>query len=283
MPPDIRTALQQAAERFTALPEATPRLDAEVLLSHVLGRDRSYLLTWPERTLTSQQQAAFERLAARRAAGEPVAHLTGEREFWSLPFKVTADTLIPRPETERLVELALAHMLPAAAGHAADLGTGSGAIALVLARERPGWSVLASDRSEAALAVACDNGQRLQVRNVEFRIGHWCEALGDRRFDVMVSNPPYVAAGDPHLTRGDVRFEPSAALVAGADGMDDIRCLARCSLNHLKPGGWLLFEHGPEQGPASRRLLIELGYQAVATHRDFAGRERVSEGRAPAA
>lgn len=279
MPLPIRAALDQASERFAALTDAVPRLDAEVLLSHVLQRDRSYLLTWPDSPLTPGQQAAFDALVARRAAGEPIAHLTGQREFWSLPLQVTADTLIPRPETELLVERALVRMPAETTGHAADLGTGSGAVVLALAHERPRWRFLASDRSEAVLAVAGANAAQLQLGNIEFRHGDWCDALDQRRFQVIVSNPPYVAEHDPHLERGDVRFEPRSALVAGIDGLDDIRRLAQCSREHLQPGGWLLFEHGPDQGPASRRLLTELGYQAIATHRDFADRERVTEGR----
>ena len=274
----IRTALHQASERFAALAHANPQLDAQVLLCHVLQRGRSFLLTWPERTLTEQQSRDFERLTRRRAAGEPIAHLTGEREFWSLPLKVTADTLIPRPETELLVALALNHMPSTAPGAVADMGTGSGAVALALASERPGWQVLATDSAAAALAVARENAERLQLRNVRFEHGDWCTGLGGAQFDLVVSNPPYVPTQDPHLSAGDVRFEPRSALLAGPDGMDAIRRLARCSRAHLKPDGWLMFEHGPDQGAESRGLLTELGYRAIATHRDLGDRERVTEG-----
>ena len=274
----IRTALHQASERFAALAYANPQLDAQVLLCHVLQCGRSFLLTWPERTLTEQQYLDFERLIRRRAAGEPIAYLTGEREFWSLPIKVTADTLIPRPETELLVALALTHMPSTTPGAVADMGTGSGAVALALASERPGWQVLATDSAAAALAVARENAERLQLRNLSFQDGDWCTGLGGAQFDLIVSNPPYVAAQDPHLTIGDVRFEPPSALLAGADGMAAIRQLARCSRAHLKPGGWLLFEHGPVQGAESRAMLAELGYRDIATHRDLGERERVTEG-----
>lgn len=277
----IRDAVRRAAERFGSLAHANPQLDAEVLLCHVLHCDRSYLMTWPERTLDAQQSEKFARLVARRAVGEPVAHLTGVREFWSLALQVSRDTLIPRPETELLVEQALQHMPADTGGSVADLGTGSGAIALALASERPQWRVLASDRSAAALALARDNAAQLGMSQVRFALGDWCEALGDEQFDLIVSNPPYVPTHDPHLQIGDVRFEPLGALVAGADGLDAIRNLARCARRHLRVDGWLLFEHGPEQGAACRGLLAELGYQDVVSYRDLGERERVSGGRWP--
>lgn len=277
----IRTALRQAAQRFAALPQANPELEAEVLLAHVLDCARSTLHAWPERTLNARRQTDYEQLVTRREAGEPVAYLTGEREFWSLDLRVTPHTLIPRPETELLVERALQHMAADHPGQAADLGTGSGAVALALATERPRWRITATDRSPDALTVARENAERLRCTNVHFAQGDWCQALANTRFDLVVSNPPYVAEADPHLQQGDVRFEPRSALAAGADGLDAIRALVRCSTAHLRPCGWLLFEHGPEQGPACRALLGEAGFETVLSHRDLAGRERITEGRWP--
>jgi release factor glutamine methyltransferase len=257
----------------------TARLDAEVLLSHVLGQPRSYLFAWPERTPPAAQCRQFEQLLTARRRGEPVAYLTGRREFWSLPLAITPATLIPRPETETLVALAL-ETIPAHASLAvADLGTGSGAIALALASERPGCHIVATDRSEDALAIARRNADRLQLRNIEFLAGDWCKPLADRRFDRIVSNPPYVAATDPHLARGDVRFEPRAALAAGPDGLDALRRIAREARTHLNEHGWLLLEHGHDQGTAVHALLREAGYTALSVHPDLAGLERVTAGR----
>ncbi len=274
----IRDAVRRAAEQFAQLPFSNAHLEAEILLCHVLRCARSHLLARPEQPLTAAQQESFAILAARRAAGEPVAHITGTREFWSLALAVTPDTLIPRPETELLVELALLRM-STPRGAVADLGTGGGAVALALATERPAWSVTATDRSAAALAVAQDNAAAHELRNVRFARGDWCEALGDQRFDLIVSNPPYIAESDPHLRRGDLRFEPSSALAAGVEGLDAIRRLARCSRAHLNDGAWLLFEHGLDQGAACRTILTEFQYQEIVTFRDLEHRERVSGGR----
>jgi len=273
----IKTALQQATTRLAAHESAA--LDAEVLLAHVLGRDRSHLRAWPEKELSAAQADQFEALVARRAAGEPVAHLTGLREFWSLALKVTKDTLIPRPETELLVELALERLPKGEALSVADLGTGSGAVALAIASERPACRLTATDRSAAALAVVRENAANLGLHNAGFAEGDWCAALGEARFHLVVSNPPYVRTGDPHLTRGDVRFEPVTALAAGADGLDDVRAIVTCAAHHLEPGGWLLLEHGWDQGEAVRALLQAAGYADVLTHRDAGGRDRVSLGR----
>ncbi len=274
----IRDAVRRAAEQFAQLPLSNAQLEAEILLCHVLRCGRSHLLAWPEQPLTGAQQEAFAILAARRAAGEPVAHITGTREFWSLPLAITTDTLIPRPETELLVELALVRMA-AFHGAIADLGTGSGAVALALATERPEWSVTATDRSAAALAVAKNNAATHGLQNIRFARGDWCEALGDQRFDLIVSNPPYIAESDPHLRTGDLRFEPATALAAGVVGLDAIRRLARCSRAHLHDDGWLLFEHGLDQGAACRAILAEYHYQEIVTFQDLEQRERVSGGR----
>jgi len=272
----IAEALKEAEN--TLCSHDAPALDAQVLLSHVLRRPRSFLMAWPDRALSPAQRAQFERLVAARAAGQPVAYLTGRREFWSLPLAVTDATLIPRPETELLVERALVRMT-ARGGTAADLGTGSGAVALALASERPDWQLVATDTSDAALAVALANARRLELDNVAFRAGSWCAALGDERFAVIVSNPPYVRTNDPHLRQGDVRFEPRDALVSGAAGLDAIRHIGACACAHLERGGWLLLEHGADQGTEVAALLRELGYRQVCGHSDLAGRDRVTEGR----
>jgi release factor glutamine methyltransferase len=215
----------------------------------------------------------------RRAAGEPLAYLTGRREFWSLDLAVTPDVLIPRPETELLVELALQRIPRNVKVDIADLGTGSGAIALALAHERPLTRVLATDASAATLTVARDNAARLRNGNIEFAQGDWCAALGNRKFDLIVSNPPYIADKDAHLQQGDLRFEPRAALASGADGLDAIRVIVHGAPAHLKPGAWLMFEHGHEQGLAVRDLLEKSGFVEVFTERDLEGRERVTGGR----
>lgn len=271
----IRALLARAAAQIDS---DSAQLDAEVLLAHVLQQPRSYLVAWPEHVPDSAQQAAFSALVERRCAGEPVAHLTGRREFWSLDLDVTPATLIPRPDTESLVQCALAHLPVDAAGRVADLGTGSGCIALALAHERPACQVIASDVSSAALQVARANAARLGVTNIDFIASDWCDALGETSFDLIVSNPPYIAVDDPHLHSGDVRFEPHSALAAGADGLDDLRRIIACARAHLAAGGSLLLEHGYDQGAAVRQLLCAHGYRAVTTHCDLAGHERVSEG-----
>ena len=213
-----------------------------------------------------------------RQRGMPVAYLTGRREFWSLPLKVNEHTLIPRPETETLVQWALELSLPAAAA-VLDLGTGSGAIALALASERPQWGVTAVDRSVEALQVARDNSRQLGLSEVCWLRSDWYTGLAGARFDLLVSNPPYVEPADPHLEAGDLRFEPSSALVAGAGGLADLASIVDGAADHLHPGGWLLLEHGFGQGPAVRRLLVEAGFSEVATRQDIGGQDRVSGGR----
>ncbi|HEY0720893.1 MAG TPA: peptide chain release factor N(5)-glutamine methyltransferase [Gammaproteobacteria bacterium] len=272
----VADALRSAAAQFTS---DSARLDAELLLCHLLGVNRSWLYAWPDKALTPAQQQRFDVLVARRTAGEPVAHILGEREFWSLKLTVTPDTLIPRPDTELLVEQALRLLPEHTALRVADLGTGSGAIALAIARERPHCRVVATDRSEAALAVAQANAVCNQIGNVEFRQGRWCEALGDELFDLIVANPPYIAADDPHLAQGDVRFEPRAALVAGHDGLDDIRQIAHEARDHLHNRGWLLLEHGYLQGGWVAEILQKNGYENITTWRDLSGNERVTGGR----
>ncbi|MDH1442792.1 peptide chain release factor N(5)-glutamine methyltransferase [Pseudomonas sp. GD03721] len=261
------------------LPDSpTPRLDAELLLADALGKPRSYLRTWPERELDGEQLALFQSNLQRRRQGEPVAYILGHQGFWSLDLEVAPHTLIPRPDTELLVETAL-ELLPAMPLSVLDLGTGTGAIALALASERPAWQVTGVDRVADAVALAERNRLRLQLDNASFQHSHWFSALAGQRFALILSNPPYIRADDQHLAQGDVRFEPSSALVAGCDGLDDIRAIIQAAPAHLLPGGWLLLEHGFDQAEAVRALLAAGGFAEVHSRRDLAGHERISLGR----
>ncbi|BBP85426.1 release factor glutamine methyltransferase [Pseudomonas sp. Pc102] len=263
------------------LPDSpSARLDAELLLAAALGKPRSFLHTWPERVVSGEAAELYASYLARRRNGEPVAYILGRQGFWSLDLEVAPHTLIPRPDTELLVETSLA-LVPAAPARVLDLGTGSGAIVLALACERPLWRLIGVDRIDDAVALAERNRVRLQLDNVEFRESHWFSTLGAERFDLIVSNPPYIAARDPHLDEGDVRFEPSSALVSGADGLDDIRLIVSEAPAHLNAGGWLLLEHGYDQAAAVRELLARQGFEAVESRRDLGGHERISLGRLP--
>lgn len=277
-PLSIMTALQHAVRCLASADDATP-LDAEALLSFVMHCTRSHLHTWPERLLDACHAQQFMALVERRASGEPLAYLTGRREFWSMELEVTRDTLIPRPETELLVELALQRIPAKSAWHLLDLGTGSGAIALAIARERPDCRVIATDLAAAALAVAQRNAATLDIQNIEFRQGNWLAALRNESFQVIVSNPPYVSSLDPRLTDSGIRFEPLSALTSGADGLDDIRQIADAARRHLTDGGWLLLEHGYDQGRAVAQILLESGYEEVRNDQDMAGIDRVVSGR----
>lgn len=270
--PTLDALLRQASLRVG-------RTDAQWLLRHALGRDATWLMAHGRDRAQRDVQAAFERLVGRREAGEPVAYLTGRRGFWSLDLEVDDAVLIPRPETELLVELALQRLAPDAPLRIADLGTGSGAIALAIAHERPQAQVHAVDASANALAVAARNASRLELDNATLHHGDWFAPLAGLRFDLVVSNPPYIADEDPHLREGDLRFEPALALSSGADGLDAIRRIVRDAPAHTVSGGWLLLEHGWDQGEAVRALLRCAGFVEVATHRDLEGRDRVSLGR----
>ncbi len=272
--------LRRATERLSPV-SPTARLDAEVLIAHALGLTRAGLIAAPARAVDDIALLRIEPLLQRRERGEPVAYITGRREFWSLPFTVTPAVLIPRPETELLVERALAHIPIQAAATVADLGTGSGAIALALAHERPRSRLVACDASRDALEIARANAAALGIGHIEFRMGDWLAPLAGETFDVIVSNPPYVPADDPHLQQGDVRFEPGAALVSGSDGLDAIRIIIRDARTHLKSGGWLLLEHGHDQAGMIGELLKQSGYREIRGYLDLAGHPRVIEARSP--
>ncbi|KRG77196.1 SAM-dependent methyltransferase [Stenotrophomonas ginsengisoli] len=264
------------------LPTPEGRAEARLLLLHVLGQAPAWLYSHDRDPLDEASARRFGELVVRRAAGEPVAYLTGSRGFWTLDLAVTPATLIPRPETELLVEQALARLPDDGRPlRIADMGTGTGAIALALAAERPQAMVLATDLLGPTLAVAVGNAQRNGIANVSFRRGSWYRALGRDRFDLIVSNPPYIRADDAHLGQGDVRFEPPPALASGEDGLDAIRLIAAGVNDHLVPGGWLLLEHGWHQGQEVRELLAAAGLEAVQTVVDLEGRDRVSLGRRP--
>jgi release factor glutamine methyltransferase len=275
MPPTVNEVLQTALRELQAT-SPTPRLDAEVLVKHVCSLNRGTLITRGHHVLTDDQLNRLEKLIAQRCHGEPIAYLTGVREFWSLEFTVSPATLIPRPETELLVEKALAHVPPDAEWTIADLGTGCGAIALALAKERPQCRIIATDISPAALDVARSNAAKFGLTHVEFREGNWFEPLADMKLDMMVSNPPYVRANDPHLEQGDVRFEPEQTLAAGPDGLDAIRQIALSAREHLNPAAWLLFEHGWDQAAAIGQLLHQLGYRNIVCYPDLGGRDRIT-------
>jgi len=272
---NIQYLLACARQKLAFNPSA--RVDAEVLLAHVLETGRSFLYANPELDLPRKRAVAFKRLVAQRAQGHPIAYLTGSCEFWSLQLDVNPAVLIPRPETELLVETALSKIPPGASWRIADLGTGSGAIALALASEQRRCEIHATDISEAALDVARGNAARHGFIQVHFHCGSWARPLNGT-FELIVSNPPYVDDDDPHLERGDLRFEPLVALTPGADGLAAIREIVHGSCQLLAPGGWLMFEHGWEQGPACRQILRDGGFVNVATLEDLQGHERVAVG-----
>jgi len=274
----IKQALRQA--QHTLYGNESAQIDSELLLACALGCTRTHLYTWPERQLTSSQQSYFESLLDRRVMGEPIAYVTGEREFWTLTLRVNRHVLIPRPETELLVETALS-LLPAHIQRVADLGTGSGAIALALAKERPDWEIYASDLSPDALRVASDNALTHELSNVHFNLGSWCEALPSEPLAMIISNPPYIDPQDSHLSQGDLRCEPRGALSSEESGIADIRTIISQAPTHLTRGGWLLLEHGFAQASVVRELLVAIGFSNVKTLQDLNGMDRVSMGRKP--
>lgn len=270
--------LRRAAIALASLPETNPRLEAELLLTLATGWSRASLLAWPERELAPQDAANFNDLLARRLDGEPIAYLRGRQGFWTLDLRVTSATLIPRPETELLVETALARLNADAPLRIADLGTGSGAIAAALASERPGWQLIATDRSASALAVAHDNFRALHLDRVSVLHADWLAAFAPDSLDAILANPPYIAGDDPHLQRGDLRFEPRPALTPEGDGLDAIRVIAFDARRCLRSGGLLMVEHGYDQGAAVRTIFRDAGLQRIETRRDLAGQDRITLG-----
>lgn len=278
--PTIASVLAEAVEYlWEAMPSA--RLDAEVLIAHALGKDRSYLHAWPEKHLSPDEALRIRTAVQERVSGTPVAYLTGKKEFWSREFTVASTVLIPRPETEELVELALSLIPAGAACRIADLGTGSGAIAITIAAERPNSRLVASELCPQALAIATVNAARHNTPNVSFFLSDWFATIPAMTFDLIVSNPPYIAENDPHLDRGDVRSEPRIALTAGDDGLAALNTIARQARTRLKPGGRLLLEHGYTQSGVLNDLLSSVDYSDIAAHRDLQGHLRIASAKRP--
>lgn len=274
----IEQVMQQGAKAMESCAFVdAPKLEAEILLAHLLKQDRTYLYTWPEKIVDNELVVKFREICRERMFGKPIAHLIGEREFWGLNLKVTADTLIPRPDTETLIETALELLAEKPQTDIVDLGTGTGAIALALKSELPQANICAVDFSEAALAVAKRNSEKLNLP-VTCLHGSWYEPLSGKQFDLIASNPPYIEEQDPHLEQGDVRFEPMTALTSGADGLEDIRIISKQGEHHLKANGWLLLEHGYNQAQAVQKILRQDGYVNIESRQDYGGNDRVTFG-----
>ncbi|PQJ97240.1 peptide chain release factor N(5)-glutamine methyltransferase [Chromatium okenii] len=280
---NIINILRTATTALATLPDSSPQLEAELLLTEATGWARTTLRAWPERELDSVAVTQFEQLLARRLRGEPIAYIRGRQAFWTLDLQVSPATLIPRPETEQLVEIALELLAPAAALQIADLGTGSGAIAAALASERCHWTLFAVDRAPTALAVATANFRALKLHNVTALRGDWLRGFASASLDGVISNPPYITAGDPHLIRGDLRFEPPTALAAGIDGLTAIRAILGEVNRCVRHGGLIAIEHGFEQGAAVRQLFAAHELQRIETQRDLNGLERITLGYRPRA
>ena len=271
----IDQALKQGRQRLSN--SESPDIDCTVLLCHLLKCNPTYLHTWPDKALTDMQQQTFSTYLTQRLEGHPVAHIIGQRGFWTLDLKVTPDTLIPRPDTEILVSAALEKVSSNMC--IADLGTGTGAVGLALASERADITVIATDYSAQALAVANLNIRQTALDNMMLWQGDWLSAIAKHSLDMIVSNPPYIEADDPHLGRGDVGFEPLSALVSGTDGLDDIRTIIKQAQDCLKPKGWLMIEHGFQQAKAVRDLFQQAGLDKIETRKDFGNNDRVTLGR----
>ncbi len=274
---NIQCVLKNAINLLEAT-SPSAQLDAEVLLAHALNTSRTFLYTHPEKPLEAASQKAYEYLITQRAEGWPIAYLTGCREFWSLPLRVSKNTLIPRPATELLVEVALSLLKKIKNPSLIDLGTGSGAIALALAVEQPTWNIMASDISQGAIDIAKDNTAKLGLSNVHCYISDWFADLPVQQFNAILSNPPYIADNDPHLNQGDLRFEPQNALASGVDGLKSLTYLIKASYDHLLPNGLLLLEHGFDQRLAVSNLLSDNGYERIGCWQDTEGHDRVSAG-----
>ncbi|MET0123578.1 MAG: peptide chain release factor N(5)-glutamine methyltransferase [Candidatus Thiodiazotropha sp. 6PLUC9] len=278
----LREALLSAQKSLKNGPDSQPELEASLLLCHLLGKPKSYLYAWPEAGLSPSQEQSYQQLVEQRLSGRPIAYILEQREFWSLSLRVTPNTLIPRAETELAVERSLFHLQHIDKPTLADLGTGSGAIALALSSERPEGSIDATDASPEALAVAEENAHRLGFKNIDFHLGDWCKALPiGTKYDILVSNPPYIESGDPHLTQGDLPQEPISALASGEDGLNDIRLIIAQAPAYLKKNGWLILEHGYCQAVQVTTLLQSAGMVEITTHTDLAGNPRVTEARLP--
>jgi len=275
----IEQILKRAEQKLSSCSDS-PRLDAEILLASLLKKNRSYFMAFPEVVPSKAEQEQFETLLSQRLQGHPIAHIIGTREFWSLDLNVNQHTLIPRPDTEILIEYIL-HNFAQENLKVADMGTGSGAIALALASEKPNWQISATDRSPEALETARGNATKLGLQNISFSQGNWFEAIEANDFDLLISNPPYIPANDPHLTQGDVRFEPDTALISGKDGLDDIRYLIKHAVEYLKQDGWLILEHGYDQKQSVKDLFIAAGYRQITQKDDYAGNPRMTAALTP--
>ena len=272
-------SIADCQQRRTELPESdSAALDTDLLICHVLGKPRTYLYAYPEQNLSQAQLAQLDSLMERRRCGEPIAHLTGRSEFWSLPLRSSPATLIPRPDTECLVEAVLELYPQGSSCRVLDLGTGTGAIALALASERPDWQIIGLDLSPAAVELAQANARDLGLERVRIVRSDWFSAVAGEVFDIVVSNPPYIEEGDPHLQQGDVRFEPRSALVSGADGLADIRRICSEAAAHLSAGGRLMLEHGYQQAAAVAAELAANKFGAIESRRDYGGHQRVTMG-----
>ncbi len=273
----ISQSLIAATEQLANYSDS-PRLDAEVLLAFSLNKNRTWLATWPDKTLNTTEQSIFYALLDRRLEGEPIAHITGSREFWSLDLTVNKDTLIPRPETELMVEKIL-QLYPAHSQiQLLDLGTGSGAIALAIASERPDWKITATDKSTGALDIAKQNAQHHKLNNISFIESDWLTSFSNQRFNIIASNPPYIANTDPHLSRGDLRFEPVTALTSGADGLDDIQLICQQARSHLLTNGLLIIEHGYDQKEKLNQIFTYSGYKNIQQYNDLSSNPRITCG-----
>ena len=271
----INALLHQATAQFTSVSD-TAALDAEVLLCRVLNKDRSYLRAWPEQPLTAQQQKCFQSLLNKRCLGTPIAYITGHKEFWSRKFLINENVLIPRPDTELIIERAINLIPENQSLNLLDLGTGSGNIAITLAKERPAIAMVASDTSAAALAIARENARRHKTHNLHFYQSHWFENIPQQQFDLILSNPPYIAANDPHLQQGDLRFEPQTALIAAQQGLQDISEIVQHARCYMKSGSHLLIEHGYNQKSQVQAFFKQYNYAKIITHNDWAGQPRVT-------
>lgn len=274
---DITSALRQATNQLEDV-SPSPRIDAEVLLCHCIKQSRTYLYTYSDKPLTDQEYQDYQQLIHQRHQGQPIAYITGEREFWSMSLKVNEQTLIPRPATEKLVEVTLELLKDQAQAKVLDLGTGSGAVALALAKERPDWNITASDKNPKALALAKENAKHLGLKNIQFYLSDWFMALPEQRYHAIVSNPPYIAENDPHLQQGDLRYEPIEALVSGKDGLHDIKEIIIKSSDFLLSDGYLLIEHGYDQKHQIEGIFQNTGYTHIKCWKDSEGNDRISGG-----